>query len=216
MHNDWFQPIRTEWKWRMIGCLAYLFPDEVVALENGEWTAPMDCLRASEMCNQNAQCSSRFRIMRQCLVGRDRSAMLENKECQAALEVLQDSPLHHCHCKRGMKKELQCLQSYWTIHMSLNEGKHQRFGHVLIISTQYTVIFLIFLLWTLQRNLCLIQKATNFQQSLCCCLLPRPLIIKSSQLSHNFPLASGFPWQQVPHAHVLQHFTGTTGYKWTN
>ncbi|TSM12540.1 GDNF family receptor alpha-2 [Bagarius yarrelli] len=83
----------------------------------------MDCLKASEMCNQNAQCSSRFRIMRQCLVGRDRSAMLENKECQVALEVLQDSPLHHCHCKRGMKKELQCLQSYWTIHMSLNEGE---------------------------------------------------------------------------------------------
>ncbi|KAI5099555.1 GDNF family receptor alpha-2 isoform X1 [Silurus meridionalis] len=97
--------------------------DKVVPFENAEWTAPMDCLRASEMCNQNAQCSSRFRIMRQCLVGRDRSAMLENKECQVALEVLQDSPLHQCHCKRGMKKELQCLQSYWTIHMSLNEGE---------------------------------------------------------------------------------------------
>ncbi|XP_017343876.1 GDNF family receptor alpha-2 isoform X2 [Ictalurus punctatus] len=108
----------------LLNILALLIvADEVVALENGEWTAPMDCLRASEMCNQNAQCSSRFRIMRQCLVGRDRSAMLENKECQAALEVLQDSPLHHCHCKRGMKKELQCLQSYWTIHMSLNEGE---------------------------------------------------------------------------------------------
>lgn len=114
----------------MIGCLVPFLLDEVVALENDEWTAPMDCLRASEMCNQNAQCSSRFRIMRQCLVGRDRSAMLENKECQVALEVLQDSPLHNCHCKRGMKKELQCLQSYWTIHMSLNEGKRQRFGQI--------------------------------------------------------------------------------------
>ncbi|KAM9455677.1 GDNF family receptor alpha-2 isoform 1-T1 [Clarias gariepinus] len=108
----------------LLNILALLvLADEVAAFENVDWTGPMDCLRASEMCNQNAQCSSRFRIMRQCLVGRDRSAMLENKECQVALEVLQDSPLHHCHCKRGMKKELQCLQSYWTIHMSLNEGE---------------------------------------------------------------------------------------------
>ncbi|XP_026857537.2 GDNF family receptor alpha-2 [Electrophorus electricus] len=87
------------------------------------WRAPMDCLRASEMCNQNSQCSSRFRIMRQCLVGRDRSTMLANKECQAALEVLQDSPLYECRCKRGMKKELQCLQSFWSIHMGLSEGE---------------------------------------------------------------------------------------------
>lgn len=83
----------------------------------------MDCLRASEVCNQNSQCSSRFRIMRQCLVGRDRTTMLANRECQAALEVLQDSPLYDCRCKRGMKRELQCLQSYWSIHMGLNEGK---------------------------------------------------------------------------------------------
>lgn len=82
----------------------------------------MDCLRASEMCNQNSQCSSRFRIMRQCLVGRDRTTMLANRECQAALEVLQDSPLYDCRCKRGMKRELQCLQSYWSIHMGLSEG----------------------------------------------------------------------------------------------
>ncbi|XP_051972049.1 GDNF family receptor alpha-2-like [Xyrauchen texanus] len=87
------------------------------------WRAPMDCLRASELCNQNSQCSSRFRIMRQCLVGRDRTTMLANRECQAALEVLQDSPLYDCRCKRGMKRELQCLQSYWSIHMGLNEGE---------------------------------------------------------------------------------------------
>lgn len=107
------------------------------------------------MCNQNAQCSSRFRIMRQCLVGRDRSAMLENKECQVALEVLQDSPLHHCHCKRGMKKELQCLQSYWTIHMSLNEGKRLCFSHFLVILLYkiYTIVL------ELKNNVCLIQKA---------------------------------------------------------
>ncbi|CAB1435007.1 unnamed protein product [Pleuronectes platessa] len=89
------------------------------------WREPLDCVRASELCNQNGQCSSRYRIMRQCLSGGDkeRSAMLASKECQGALEVLQDSPLYDCRCKRGMKKELQCLQNYWSIHMGLTEGK---------------------------------------------------------------------------------------------
>ncbi|TKS85096.1 GDNF family receptor alpha-2 [Collichthys lucidus] len=87
------------------------------------WREPLDCVRASELCNQNSQCSSRYRIMRQCLSGGDkeRSAMLASKECQGALEVLQDSPLYDCRCKRGMKKELQCLQNYWSIHMGLTE-----------------------------------------------------------------------------------------------
>lgn len=49
--------------------------------------------------------------------------MLANKECQAALEVLQESPLYDCRCKRGIKKELQCLQIYWSIHLGLTEGK---------------------------------------------------------------------------------------------
>lgn len=49
--------------------------------------------------------------------------MLASKECQGALEVLQDSPLYDCRCKRGMKKELQCLQNYWSIHMGLTEGE---------------------------------------------------------------------------------------------
>ncbi|XP_031426637.1 GDNF family receptor alpha-2-like [Clupea harengus] len=83
----------------------------------------VDCVKASDMCNQSPQCSSRYRIMRQCLVGRDRKSMLANKECQAALEVLQESALYNCRCKRSMKKELQCLQSYWSIHMGHNEGE---------------------------------------------------------------------------------------------
>ncbi|KAL6456250.1 hypothetical protein MHYP_G00347930 [Metynnis hypsauchen] len=83
----------------------------------------VDCVKASEVCNQNPQCSSRYRIMRQCLVGKDWNTMLANKECQAALEVLQESPLYDCRCKRGMKKELQCLQSYWSINMGLTEDR---------------------------------------------------------------------------------------------
>ncbi|KAB5567925.1 hypothetical protein PHYPO_G00238440 [Pangasianodon hypophthalmus] len=83
----------------------------------------VDCVRASEVCNLSPQCSSRYRIMRQCLVGKDWNSMLANKECQAALEVLQETPLVECRCKRGMKRELQCLQNYWSIHMGLSEGE---------------------------------------------------------------------------------------------
>lgn len=107
---------------------SFLLPDVCVCdseLGSPGWREPLDCVRASELCNQNSQCSSRYRIMRQCLSGGDkeRSAMLASKECQGALEVLQDSPLYDCRCKRGMKKELQCLQNYWSIHMGLTEGK---------------------------------------------------------------------------------------------
>ncbi|CAL8386713.1 unnamed protein product [Boreogadus saida] len=96
-----------------------------LAVSSSGWREPLDCVRASELCNQNGQCSSRFRIMRQCLSGGDkeRSTMLASKECQGALEVLQDSPLYDCRCKRGMKKELQCLQNYWSIHMGLSEDQ---------------------------------------------------------------------------------------------
>ncbi|KFQ23136.1 GDNF family receptor alpha-2, partial [Mesitornis unicolor] len=86
------------------------------------WRVPVDCVRANELCAAEPNCSSRYRTLRQCLAGRDRNTMLANKECQAALEVLQESPLYDCRCKRGMKKELQCLQIYWSIHLGLTEG----------------------------------------------------------------------------------------------
>ncbi|XP_039625509.1 GDNF family receptor alpha-2 [Polypterus senegalus] len=87
------------------------------------WRTPVDCVRANELCTVDSQCSSRYRTLRQCLAGRDRNTMLANKECQAALEVLQESYLYDCRCKRGMKKELQCLQIYWSIHLGLTEGE---------------------------------------------------------------------------------------------
>lgn len=84
---------------------------------------PMDCLRANENCNQDQKCSQRFRIMRQCLAGKDRNTMLANKDCQVAMEVLQEMALFDCRCKRGMKKEMQCLQSYWSINIGMTEGR---------------------------------------------------------------------------------------------
>nr|XP_060643191.1 GDNF family receptor alpha-2 [Anolis sagrei ordinatus] len=86
------------------------------------WRTPVDCARANELCAADSSCSSRYRTLRQCVAGRDRNTMLANKECQAALEVLQESPLYDCRCKRGMKKELLCLQIYWSIHLGLAAG----------------------------------------------------------------------------------------------
>ncbi|XP_060787076.1 GDNF family receptor alpha-2a isoform X2 [Neoarius graeffei] len=83
----------------------------------------VDCMKASELCNLSPQCSSRYRIMRQCLVGKDWNSMLASKECQEALEFLQSMPLVECRCKRGMKKEITCLQNYWLIYMGLSEGE---------------------------------------------------------------------------------------------
>ncbi|XP_063346220.1 GDNF family receptor alpha-2-like isoform X2 [Pelmatolapia mariae] len=86
-----------------------------------EW---VNCIEASEMCNQDPQCSSWYRVMRQCLVGKEKDAMLDNnRECQAALEVLLVSPLYNCRCKRSLKTEQQCLQIYWSINMGRNEDE---------------------------------------------------------------------------------------------
>ncbi|NXH44153.1 GFRA2 protein, partial [Dicaeum eximium] len=87
------------------------------------WRVPVDCVRANELCAGEPSCSSRYRTLRQCLAGRDRNTLLANKECQVALEVLQESALYDCRCKRGMKKELQCLQIYWSIDLGLTEGE---------------------------------------------------------------------------------------------
>ncbi|XP_051508997.1 GDNF family receptor alpha-2-like isoform X2 [Myxocyprinus asiaticus] len=107
-----------------------LFLDELVfcmsgssALSESGHQDSMDCLRTTEKCNQDQKCSHRFRIMRQCLAGKDRNTMLANRDCQVALEVLQEMSLFDCRCKRGMKKEMQCLQSYWSINIGLTEGE---------------------------------------------------------------------------------------------
>ncbi|XP_062995176.1 GDNF family receptor alpha-2 isoform X2 [Elgaria multicarinata webbii] len=98
-------------------------PSFLAAQDPHGWRTPVDCVRANELCAAESSCSSRYRTLRQCVAGRDRNTMLANKECQAALEVLQESPLYDCHCKRGMKKELTCLQIYWSIHLGLTAGE---------------------------------------------------------------------------------------------
>ncbi|KAM6432000.1 GDNF family receptor alpha-2 isoform 2-T2 [Liasis olivaceus] len=106
---------------RVLQVWAGLSPPAALDLQG--WQASVDCARANELCAAEPGCSSSYRTLRQCLAGRDHNTMLGNRECRAALEVLQGSALYGCRCKRRMKKELLCLQIYWSIHLGLAGGE---------------------------------------------------------------------------------------------
>ncbi|TRY65480.1 hypothetical protein DNTS_017940, partial [Danionella cerebrum] len=83
-----------------------------------------DCVKASEQCLREAGCSSKYRTMRQCVAGRESNfslatGMEEKDECRFALDALKQSPLYNCRCKRGMKKEKNCLRIFWGIYQHL-------------------------------------------------------------------------------------------------
>lgn len=44
-------------------------------------------------------------------------------QCENAMTALLSTPLHGCQCKRGMKKEKNCLSIYWSLHQSVLHGK---------------------------------------------------------------------------------------------
>ncbi|XP_019943134.1 GDNF family receptor alpha-1a isoform X3 [Paralichthys olivaceus] len=85
----------------------------------------LDCVRASEQCMKEQGCSTKYRTMRQCVAGGKESNFsmvtgLEAKdECRSAMDALKQSPLYNCRCKRGMKKEKNCLRIYWGIYQTL-------------------------------------------------------------------------------------------------
>ncbi|KAA8583454.1 hypothetical protein FQN60_014662, partial [Etheostoma spectabile] len=85
----------------------------------------LDCVRASDQCMKEQACSTKYRTMRQCVAGGKESnfsmvAGLEAKdECRSAMDALKQSPLYNCRCKRGMKKEKNCLRIYWGIYQTL-------------------------------------------------------------------------------------------------
>uniref|UniRef100_A0A3P8RHE0 GDNF family receptor alpha-1 n=1 Tax=Astatotilapia calliptera TaxID=8154 RepID=A0A3P8RHE0_ASTCA len=85
----------------------------------------LDCVRANEQCLKEQACSTKYRTMRQCVAGGKESnfsmvAGLEAKdECRSAIDALKQSPLYNCRCKRGMKKEKNCLRIYWGMYQSL-------------------------------------------------------------------------------------------------
>ncbi|KAI3365254.1 hypothetical protein L3Q82_010342 [Scortum barcoo] len=86
--------------------------------------ARLDCVRASEQCLKEYSCSTKYRTMRQCVAGRESnfSAVTGPEaqgECRSAIEAMKQSPLYNCRCRRGMKKEKNCLRIFWSIFQSL-------------------------------------------------------------------------------------------------
>ncbi|XP_015203385.1 GDNF family receptor alpha-1 [Lepisosteus oculatus] len=84
----------------------------------------LDCVKASEQCLKEQGCSTKYRTMRQCVAGKESnfsmvSGLEAKDECRSAMDALKQSPLYNCRCKRGMKKEKNCLRIYWSIYQSL-------------------------------------------------------------------------------------------------
>ncbi|XP_012519902.1 PREDICTED: spermatogenesis-associated protein 31E1-like, partial [Propithecus coquereli] len=88
----------------------------------GEWMqtwCEVGSLKPPSPCAMDS--SSCYLTLWQCLAGPDPNTTWANKECQAALEVLQESWLYGRHCRWGMKKELQCLQIYRSTNLGWTE-----------------------------------------------------------------------------------------------
>uniref|UniRef100_A0A4W5LZ92 GDNF family receptor alpha 4b n=1 Tax=Hucho hucho TaxID=62062 RepID=A0A4W5LZ92_9TELE len=88
-------------------------------------SAGRDCLVAGDSCSSDETCSPRLRTLRQCVAG-DGSMKLgpgARSQCANAVSALISSPLHGCQCKRGMKKEKNCLSIYWSLHQSVIHGE---------------------------------------------------------------------------------------------
>ncbi|TNN80074.1 GDNF family receptor alpha-1 [Liparis tanakae] len=104
------------------------FPDSVFTLkgDGGSSSRPArpDCVKASEQCLKEYSCSTKYRTMRQCVAGRESnfSAVTGPEaqgECRSAIEAMRQSSLNNCRCRRGMKKEKNCLRIFWSIFQSL-------------------------------------------------------------------------------------------------
>lgn len=109
---------------------AFLFPDVLCYAEENlrAGATRLDCVRASEQCLKEPACSSKYRTMRQCVAGGKESnfSMVAGQEakdeCRSVMDALKQSPLYNCRCKRGMKKEKNCLRIYWGIYQTLQGG----------------------------------------------------------------------------------------------
>ena len=96
--------------------------------------AGRDCLRAGDTCSSDDTCSPRLRTLRQCVAG-DGSVKLgpgARNQCESAMTALLSTPLHGCQCKRGMKREKNCLSIYWSLHQSVLHGRTQSFGELTV------------------------------------------------------------------------------------
>lgn len=84
-----------------------------------------DCLVAGDLCSSDETCSPRLRTLRQCVAGNGSMKLGPGarSQCANAVSALLSSPLHGCQCKRGMKKEKNCLSIYWSLHQSIIHGQ---------------------------------------------------------------------------------------------
>uniref|UniRef100_A0A8C6S834 GDNF family receptor alpha 4b n=1 Tax=Neogobius melanostomus TaxID=47308 RepID=A0A8C6S834_9GOBI len=86
--------------------------------------AGRDCLVAGDSCSSDETCSPRLRTLRQCVAGNGNMKLGPGarSQCASAVSALLSSPLNGCQCKRGMKKEKNCLSIYWSLHQSVIHG----------------------------------------------------------------------------------------------
>ncbi|XP_057683014.1 GDNF family receptor alpha-1b [Corythoichthys intestinalis] len=91
----------------------------------GARSGGLDCVKANEQCLKEAACSTKYRTMRQCVAGRHSSSLSAvtapeaQGECRSAMDAIKHNPLNGCRCRRGMKKEKNCLRIFWSIYQSL-------------------------------------------------------------------------------------------------
>ncbi|XP_051925480.1 GDNF family receptor alpha-1b [Hippocampus zosterae] len=106
------------------------FPAAHLKGVDGDGGARLDCVKASERCLREAPCSTKYRTMRQCVAGRHSAAGAAaaaaavtapeaRGECRSAMEIIKQDPLNRCRCRRGMKKEKNCLRIFWSVYQSL-------------------------------------------------------------------------------------------------
>uniref|UniRef100_A0AAY4DKL3 GDNF/GAS1 domain-containing protein n=1 Tax=Denticeps clupeoides TaxID=299321 RepID=A0AAY4DKL3_9TELE len=90
-----------------------------------------DCLLAGDACSADEACSPRLRTLRQCVAG-DGSVKLgpgARSHCTNAVSALLSSPLRGCQCRRGMKKEKNCLSIYWSLYQSGMHGEEDSYPY---------------------------------------------------------------------------------------
>uniref|UniRef100_A0A3B3E193 GDNF/GAS1 domain-containing protein n=1 Tax=Oryzias melastigma TaxID=30732 RepID=A0A3B3E193_ORYME len=97
----------------------------VFTLKDDHHSARLDCVKASKQCLKENSCSTKYRTMRQCVKGRESnfSAVTGPEaqgECLSAIDAMKQSPLYNCRCRRGMKKEKNCLRIFWSLFQSLH------------------------------------------------------------------------------------------------
>ncbi|KTG43201.1 hypothetical protein cypCar_00025063 [Cyprinus carpio] len=88
-------------------------------------SAGRDCLIAGDTCSSDETCSPRLRTLRQCVAGNGSMKLGPGarSQCANAVSALLSSPLYGCQCRRGMKKEKNCLSIYWSLHQSGIHGE---------------------------------------------------------------------------------------------